>query len=169
MDTSEEYIKMCEKAIAIQVMWMSPSKLLKILPSYFYDKMFKGVEIAVHVPESLTRHVGCDKLQHAYMALGIDQIDHDLSDCGDSSLDWRKCMVWLPTQDQLQDMIDMQWFSKFHLFYAFANGEYPVHPYLAISHFKTMEQLWLAYVMKEVHGLYWDGNSWTEVDGDDHV
>ncbi len=110
MDTSETYVKMCEKAEEIQ------SLMPKIIGS----------------PEEENRK------------------------------------VWLPRQDQLQEMlgfntvatVNNQWY-----------GGGPLGLIQAFNHFisslrtdeiafRSMEQLWLAFVMKEKHNKMWDGELW---------
>lgn len=66
--------------------------------------------------------------------------------------------AWLPRQDQLQEMIDWnQWqltarYSEF--VHNQAGQENPE------SYFTSMEQLWLAFVMKEKYDKVWDGDNW---------
>ncbi len=68
--------------------------------------------------------------------------------------------IWLPRQDQLQAMIP----------------EDINHPHLLVLRFKeaicggpcsypglnSMEQLWLAFVMKEKYGKVWNGEDWVK-------
>jgi len=73
-----------------------------------------------------------------------------------------KHFIWLPHQDQLQDMLpykigdakDNFWSALADLF------EWAYHEkwldYIPLS----MEQLWLAFVMKEKYHKVWDGNEW---------
>ena len=76
--------------------------------------------------------------------------------------------LWLPRQDQLQEMADNEgkahtlvvrlvnwlqselWFDKD----GFCNWKHAID-------YDSMEQLWLAFVMKELHGKVWDGEVWT--------
>jgi len=66
--------------------------------------------------------------------------------------------VWLPRQDQLQEMINIEGCGgKVHylcssLYRYFDNDE-------RIS-LESMEQLWLAFVMFKKHNKRWDGNDW---------
>jgi len=73
-----------------------------------------------------------------------------------------KKLIWLPHQDQLQDMIDDDFIHKlgdifkavrdFKLtYYHHAEKEFP---------FTSMEQLWLAFVMKEKYNKIWNGEEW---------
>lgn len=86
--------------------------------------------------------------------------------------------VWLPRQDQLQQLIKPKheiYFNK-NLFVLIAFAEWY---YLStadqkdktlwnyIIEFKSNEQLWLAYYMAKVHSKYWSGNTdkvWVKLD-----
>ena len=69
--------------------------------------------------------------------------------------------IWLPTQAQLQGMITGDLFGwefeaidskdRLEFFYEFASGQ---------DRDKSMEQLWLAFVMKEKFNKQWDGEKW---------
>lgn len=72
-----------------------------------------------------------------------------------------KDAFWLPRQDQLQDMLDD----------VFSNREivpltaklHDVCVHLIQKHNfrgRTMEQLWLAYIMHEKYGKTWNGQEW---------
>jgi len=106
MDTSEIYIKMCEKAEEIQ-----NQKQLFDLEDFYEDQ------------------------------------------------------IWLPRQDQLQEMIGEQHCSSLpsiwlaHEFSEFCDSvEHDI--YLRKG---TMEQLWLAFVMKERFGKIWVNEEWSTV------
>jgi len=80
--------------------------------------------------------------------------------------------IWLPRQDQLQEMVRGKIcdctdpFCLLIDFYRFVRGL----PNPAPSYTDSMEQLWLAFVMHELHGKKWDGAKWmpkrTESHGD---
>ena len=62
--------------------------------------------------------------------------------------------IWLPRQDQLQEIVDnyttgdlLLQINKFYL-----HSDYTPST--------SMEQLWLAFVMWELHQKKWDGKSW---------
>ena len=66
-------------------------------------------------------------------------------------------LIWLPRQDQLQEMIDWSAFSyvvstKVKRIDDFYNTLKEVP--------ESMEQLWLAFVMKEKYQKVWDGKDW---------
>jgi hypothetical protein len=73
--------------------------------------------------------------------------------------------IWLPRQDQLQEMVEGEW--DFNLILALCNSyldsgrwddNYEVTAYC--KQFTSMEQLWLAFVLKERHSKIWDGDKW---------
>ena len=76
-------------------------------------------------------------------------------------LDWGT--IWLPRQDQLQEMLEEK--SLPHLawlFDKFCNPN-PLHPYYKdcqVSAKTSMEQLWFSFVMKENHNKVWSGTEW---------
>ena len=61
---------------------------------------------------------------------------------------------WLPRQDQLQEMVDggftHQTLERFYQWY---------HSEIS-RNLSSMEQLWLAFVMKEKYNKTWDGDKW---------
>ena len=71
-------------------------------------------------------------------------------------------IIWLPTQSQLQEMVEdeetksyaITLLYKFHRFYN-TKGDYP-----SGLVFTSMEQLWLAFVMKEKYNKTWNGSEW---------
>ena len=122
MDTSKEYINMCEKAKEIQ-----------------RQHDFSGA------PGFVGLNYG---VCNAYYGFKIDYntISH----------------VWLPYQDQLQDIVN----------YSIASLVYSISDFISengwlrdsIDYIRTMEQLWLAFVMKEKYNKIWNGKEWIEND-----
>ena len=113
MDTSETYIKMCEKAVEIQKIW-NPT----------FGDWLQDEYISIVSDEELARE------------------------------NKKKNDVWLPRQDQLQEMVGCNpgnwiiWMDKF-----ISDREY----------FYTLEQTWLAFVMKKKYGKIWNGEDWVVV------
>ena len=68
-------------------------------------------------------------------------------------------------QDQLQEMISISPIGLYR-FWEFIRGEW--NPYsesydsYRSDYMPTMEQLWLAFVMKEKYNKVWDGRDWIE-------
>ena len=72
--------------------------------------------------------------------------------------------IWLPRQDQLQEMVYNGFlYSKLEMFYEFAK-DYVIEEAHSIGTIQlaltSMEQLWLAFVMKEKYNKVWDGGKW---------
>lgn len=74
--------------------------------------------------------------------------------------------IWLPRQDQIQKMmyeilkVNVQEFSAF----CFGSEPIQLRSYIKFqeypSKFETMEQLWLAFYMKDNHIKTWNGEEW---------
>ena len=123
MDTSEKYVKMCERAVEIQKEW-NP------LPG---DLVFSN-------------RGGIHALEAATIAMA------ELTPFGQNKARIKADMVWLPTQDQLQEMVEETQTDCCQAIYHF----------FRTSKTKTWEQLWLAFVMKEKYGKMWNGNDWVK-------
>jgi hypothetical protein len=72
----------------------------------------------------------------------------------------RENYVWLPRQDQLQEMVLPMFEMNCHWMleecYKFIT--LPYSPQL-----ESMEQIWLAFIMKEKNAKIWNGEHWEEV------
>ncbi len=139
MDTSQEYIKMCKKAGEIQEL----TRNYEDSKDFWICKNCEGLG-RMHWP----KYEVCK--------------------------DWSG--IWLPRQDQLQEMVESV-FDKlngkrhhliFH-FYEFLNKKNYSRKstqcnYVVIANlmndWPSMEQLWLAFVMKKKFGKSWDGEEW---------
>lgn len=67
--------------------------------------------------------------------------------------------LWLPKQDQLQEMLNY----RYPVNYAISLGRWceglPTSKYNQVNLY-SMEQLWLAFVMKEKFNKIWNGEDW---------
>ena len=126
MDTSEAYVKMCEKAEEIQL-----------------DFRPQDGDYIVEVIQS-PRNVLMSIFVHPH----------------------HRRYIWLPRQDQLQEMISEHWnlTYSYGLVERFANWlrSSKVGYYENLS----MEQLWLAFVMSQKYNKVWDGEEWVKVNAD---
>lgn len=72
----------------------------------------------------------------------------------------RENYVWLPRQDQLQEMVLPMLEGNCHWMleecYKFITLPYSLQ-------FESMEQIWLAFIMKEKNGKIWNGEDWEEM------
>lgn len=134
MDTSETNIRMCEKAKKIQK----------------------------EKPPICDRHETCRE----WFACG---------NCGKVNtnqgyLYCEECssynMIWLPRQDQLQEMVKAHlWELNFkYSQWLYHTDETGCDFHIQHRHldFTSMEQLWLAFVMKEKYDKIWDGKDWVK-------
>ena len=79
-------------------------------------------------------------------------------------------LIWLPRQDQLQEMVpEYSHFGLVGAFYDFVfcpqnpdrtKGDEAKYVKDYPKQFTSMEQLWLAFVMKEKFNKRWDGEMW---------
>lgn len=143
MDTSKEHILMSEKSL-LKDSW------IPTMGDYFYHNVLKGVYFIIHTDRDNYYEVEFVGVN----GLGPYVIKND---------DIKEKTFPLFRQDQLQKMISSKWYKIWNIqshFMKFAGGEYPFYPYCSLSHFHSMEQLWLAFIMKEKFNKYWDGKNW---------
>ena len=144
MDTSKKYSLMCERAEEIQLIRREEhnSDTGKWKPGDFWTTVFNiDTDIAFVVPD------------YRDVWGGIPPYIHHPIEC-----------IWLPRQDQLQDMIGgwpaagyIDWPDWKGFKYGFNYGNKP-NGHLHI--FNSGEQLWLAFVMLEKYNRKWDGGQW---------
>jgi len=145
MDTSETYIKMSERAEEIQALKREEkyNNTGKWKPGDFWTIVYNAGIISV-VP-------------HRYEVWAdIPYLDNP-EDC-----------IWLPRQDQLQEMLrrdgdDFNSWFRGHITFTFS--EMSALPSWCSDDgreikFTSMEQLWLAYAMFKNYGKSWDGENW---------
>lgn len=136
MDTSETHIKMCD-CEEIQNQWHR-----RISEGDFTNK---GVvsELDTYYDDNLW--------------------DLVVDDCVRKSTE----LIWLPRQDQLQEMMGEEYpinlLYAFHHFYNVNGGD--LYPHTINGATTSMEQLWLAFAMKEKHNKVWTGEEWTILKG----
>ena len=131
MDTTETYIKMCEKAEEIhkEHEWIEGDWCWDVTNKEWY----------ILCP-------CCHNYEHYPLSM----------------------YFWLPRQDQLQEMVKGD--DHMHLLaYKFAlyfHGNLdPLYWYIGVDNYtvdadNSMEQMWLAFVMKEKFNKVWDGENW---------
>ena len=72
--------------------------------------------------------------------------------------------IWLPRQDDLQAMLSGSDWGKASRFYEFIWGRNHKEITEYAEQFLSMEQLWLAFVMKELYHKQWYNGEWREED-----
>ena len=137
MDTSEQYIKMCEKAEKIQGKWKPQEG------DWIVEKGYRDVPLVL-----------MEGLRAGFIT-GVGWEDDDPFDHEES--------IWLPRQDQLQEMVvqypkDEPWVT-FTLLRDFVMA-LPNARSVYTEQFTSWEQLWLAFVMKEKYNKMWNGEGW---------
>ena len=123
MDTSKKYIKMCEKAVEVQKLWIPKRGDFIVEPA--------KKDSALIISASLNRMFPMD--------------------------------IWLPRQDQLQEICPYKYPEYVFRFYDFLQKEFIYKDeWICLDSF-SMEQLWLAFVMKEKWNKIWDGQNWVKL------
>ena len=135
MDTSEQYIKMCDcpeiqDNKVIQWEW----------GYYFYGKAVSRFGDDIW-EEDLYRQYPCEE------------------DCFYEVLPYGR-VIKLPRQDQLQDMIWKNGITANDMFIATLLRFYEWFKNTPRPDVTTIEQLWLCFVMKAKHNKAWDGEKW---------
>lgn len=152
MDFSSLYFNMCKKAQELQQEWK---------------------------PEDFDFYI-LKQEDDNYGMCGLDRSDIQIVDIGYSEADvnsfeykteydyYKTRCIWMPRQDQLQEIMEPDK-SKVYLiiedvikqkYYDSSKNDF----FTATDLYSSMEQLWLAYVMKDKFGKIWDGNQWITVD-----
>ena len=145
MDTSSRYVKMCEKAMEIQGLWTKQE-------GDWFEWEGHSVCLGHYVP-----------IDSGTISRGGH--DHD-----SQHIDYGQC-TWLPRQDQLQEMLGQSARSLIRDFWDFNNisGTRDViessRKYEYLQKFTSIEQLWLAFVMKASYNKLWINGEWET--GDD--
>ena len=150
MKNISKYIEMCEKALEIQKRDVPKHSFVAVKPcSATYDygrRTWKIIGITTSPRKSHNPY-------HVFM-LGNPH--------GGIK---RKDFIWLPRQDQLQDMV---WRANVPFMLSVVD-EFASTFFLLVTagkrigikwHPETMEELWLAFVMKEKYKKSWNGKEW---------
>ena len=160
MDTSETYIKMCEKAVEIQ-------------PHFEEDDSVGGTFIGGNL---LCHHQSNWEREHSKIPSGvfyiIEESYTDTCPTCSNEEDKNKVIktIWLPRQDDLQEMVRESGYAGFNGLKYFVkwlqNSDGEKYPYFRLQDneefepFNSMEQLWLAFVMKKKYNKVWANNEW---------
>ena len=128
MDTSPEYIGMCDRAIEIRRMWKMSAG----------DFIVQGEK--VHV-------VSSGRIMGRWFGGG-------------------KAVIWLPQQDQLQEMVLSKELHYRHRLYGLLQRfiDFTRSRLLpSDQRLWSCEQLWLMYVMDEKYSKRWNGEGWVKL------
>ena len=131
MDTSEKYIKMCEMAEEIQNEWK-----------------LKAGDCVAYPP---------DRQNAKWNIEWYGENDADAWETKELKFEWD--VIWLPRQDQLQEMVlstpAKHWPRKY---WNSIHVEFLGVP--EIDSCSSWEQLWLAFVMHEKYEKHWNNENW---------
>ena len=141
MDTSEQYIDMCEKAVEIQ------KHEWRELDVYWCDAMGGGFGYYRTPMYART----CDPFWHEIYGYHNGYRENRI--------------VWLPRQDQLQEMVSVPIGTFNDNFWTILEDLRDWgHNYAEFQQWipLSMEQLWLAFVMNEKYNKVWNGEDWVK-------
>jgi hypothetical protein len=133
MDYSTGYVKMCEGALELQRRW-----------GVFAGDLFfeKGTSYATIAGVSDGAVSLVDERTMSDVVNGVFK---------------KSKSVWLPRQDQMQEMLEItKPREAATLINEFLEGEEKAGGYRC----RSMEQAWLAIVMRRMYGSAWDGQKW---------
>lgn len=137
MDTTKQNILMCEKAEKIQQLF-NPKEF-----NFLWDGVLRNNwDQAKH---SYVKYIPYSKTKYGILE-GRQQFLHY-----DGEYTW-SC-IWLPQQDQLQRMIRDKFYQTYDMVLSFRE-------IIGYDDKRSMEQLWLAFVMKEKYSKTWNGKEW---------
>ena len=155
MDTSKKYVKMCEHAIEVQ------GQHRKKEDDLFFHRSYIKI-----LASRLPGNHGCDTFLERHNEYNYKSKIRPK--------EWNDYCIWLPRQDQLQDI----YWNERHSYIEKATDAEVLDLYFDslkecydlreeyiqegydYDHLKTMEQLWLAFVMKENYNKIWNGEDW---------
>jgi hypothetical protein len=188
MDTSKTYIKMCQEAKEIQSLWateyQSKYDCVFVRSFQYYKRSCKGStsefklkDTAKENPSWVAAHNGIrgiEYVSHSCKKQNFSKIDKTFPDTDclveldtvrNPLLDeqWLpvEWLVWLPRQDQLQDMVKAKGNIAGHYIpYALVLSIVEFVGNNITHQFDSMEQLWMAFVMKEKYNKVWNGETW---------
>lgn len=139
MDCSKDYILMCEKATEIQAL----------------RRRLHGAKCNL---DKIGHGLGCEDVFFFPDWRGEDFYNDYLG-----SKDTGLLSIFLPRQDQLQEMIKLPTWKLIYEFILWFSAlmEVEAEP---IWKQNSMEQLWLSFVMEKVYGKRWEGHEWKKVE-----
>jgi len=159
MDTSTEYIEMCKKAHDTQCHTFERGDYFHIPKGTHYTGEYDGVtsegmtDIFIpqegrYYPFTSVDYTGDDTVVCIGSVFSEDPFaaEYSISD-----------VIWIPRQDQLQQMISDD------IGHLVSNIKVFFESRIVPETCGSMEQLWLAFVMREKFSKTWDGGEWVEV------
>lgn len=162
MDASKEYIVMCEKAVELQEPWKPTEG-----DRYCYQDMMCGNPIYIVSGRNLKNIHNTDFMKNSHCPMcyydynSFQGIMASTKSGADDVVVGR--FIWLPRQDQLERMI--RGYNLRDLVFEFMEFTRVDRTYVPVAGrtFFSMEQLWLAFVMKERYGKVWKDEGWEKI------
>jgi len=115
----------------------------------------------------------CEKakeIQEIFQCRGLGENDFVNRDKSNPKRKGFCIIIWLPRQDQLQEMVFGHLNQKLPAWITIANFynaiNYTSKQEKSIEYynqFTSMEQLWLAFVMCELYNKTWNGKTWVKI------
>jgi hypothetical protein len=155
MDTSPEYVKMCD-CPEIQdgwapsvgdYVWRKYTIFGEVIDNALWPDGKRQEVVILHFKSSV------DGYYHAVNAAGDDRTFNSVADMHKAT------SIWLPRQDQLQEMVTEGFTPCLDLCNLFAWYMHNRPNDIALE-WSSLEQLWLAFVMAEKYGKHWNGEAW---------
>ena len=169
MDTSKKYVLMCEKAVEIQLRKYQSGF---VEGDYIWDgkkACFLGMDLLVVKQGFVDGHCRIifamlEPMQAISFEQGAPMSPIEVK-TGAYNITTFYNPLWLPRQDQLIDMLvgvgDYYYNALLPLYNWTRGGPAPDDWRTKDSrNFTSMEQLWLAFVMKELYSKTWTGSEW---------
>ena len=140
MDTTKTYTKMCEKSEEIQKLF-NPDNRFNFLWDY-------SLRERCQIYYRYSGYKTFDIWSAGYAGKHVWETD--------DGYEWT--CIWLPRQDQLQEMLAAP-LMPIHLIHRLNEWWQGLGYWLDKTEW-SMEQLWLAFVMKEKYNKVWSGEVW---------
>ena len=157
MDTSNEYIKMCEKAEEIQKVYEpTEGDFIWVREEDYWD-CYDEVDGCIFVVFDSDGDLCFDAGVSCGRSTDYENIGYAVE------LSEVERRVWLPRQDQLQDIVRSKILhtdaigAVWKLYNAVGPNRTGLYGKL-----RSLEQVWLVFVMEEKYKKVWDGKEWIE-------
>ena len=149
MDFSPAYVEMCERALEIQEGAREKNRDCNFWYVYY---QFRTCPNESHDPY---RAAPSSSDQYCPICKGDLAVTHETAILDSPDEVNSEKSVWLPRQDQLQELYKREWVPghKLDMFYKWFMYEAE-----GWGSRNSMEQLWLGYVMDKKYGKIWDSD-----------
>ena len=172
VDTTPKYVKMCEKAEETQKQWVVTEGDFVMVVVHAGDgyttELYPEIGMMIN-----SEYGGFRKAKEPFSKWWIHfikpRVTYAMCNVNINHMRDTSELFWLPTQDQLQEMVKKPPFELLDDFHETIN-EYGEYPYIGgmgcavdgwspadkFKQFTSFEQLWLAFVMCKKYDKHWD-------------